>query len=81
MNAMDRRKILADALCGVSAGNALMPGAAALPLNAPAAARLADVLKDDVKPAQVVIAPTRPRLRRWVCSRNHGRRACGWRRV
>ena len=83
MNAMDRRKFLFAALCGAGAGLALAPLAAeAAPLDAGAAGRLADLLKDDVKPAQVVVVPRhRPRRRRWVCWWSRGRRVCGWRWV
>ena len=81
MTVIDRRKFVIAALYGAGAALALAPGAAgALPLGAGETERLIDRLKDEVKPAQVVVAPRR-RRRRWVCWWHRGRRICGWRWV
>ncbi len=81
MAVVDRRKFVLVALCGAGAALALAPSAAgALPLGAGEAGRLVDPLEDEVKPAQVVVAPRR-RRRRWVCWWHRGRRICGWRWV
>ena len=81
MAVVDRRKFVLAALCGAGAALALAPSAAAaLPLGAGEAGRLVDPLEDEVKPAQVVVAPRR-RRRRWVCWWHRGRRICGWRWV
>ncbi len=82
MDTIDRRKFFVGAILGAGAGLALAAGAAqALPLEAGAAGRLADDMKDNVKRAQVVVAPARRRHRRWVCWWSRGRRVCGWRWV
>ncbi len=81
MSMTDRRKILIAALCGAGATLAVASGAAALPLDAAAERHLANQMKDDVKRAQVVVRPARPRRRRWVCWWHRGRRVCGWRWV
>ncbi len=80
MDVMHRRKFVFAALCGAAAGLALAPfGAEALTLDAGAAGRITDPLHEDIQRVQVVV--TRPRRRRWICSRRRGRRVCGWRWV
>ncbi len=81
MAVVDRRKFVFAALGGAGAALALTPSAAAaFPLGAGETGRLIGPLEDEVKPAQVVVAPRR-RRRRWVCWWHRGRRICGWRWV
>ena len=79
MTIIDRRKFVVAVLG--AAGAALAPSAAAaFPLGVGETGRLIGPLADEVKPAQVVVAPRR-RRRRWVCWWHRGRRICGWRWV
>ena len=59
MAVVDRRKFVFAALGGAGAALALAPSAAAaaFPLGAGETGRLVDPLEDEVKPAQVVVAP------------------------